>query len=239
MLFQYQIPVAYSMIALVRQLSKIERQPFHEFMCYWTAFNNIYTAIAEQKGYHAQLKTKKDGTIRTCRNGNVQIPDIKKALTEREEIELVFNEFDETLKHDLVLHTSSAFFVYRVPQWHGRLIEFDGSGQKLNGVLNVGYTIEDKYPVWSPVDIQAYERYAQSKPQKGDKDLLAKQILFLIYTVRNNTFHGGKMTDDDNDSNVIKKAIPLLSMIVDHFIDPVACESANISVTYEIDRFID
>lgn len=218
MLLEYQVPVAYSMIALARQSSRAERQPFQEFMCYWTAFNNIYTTLAEQKGYKAQLKTHKNGSIQTRPNGSVQIPEIKKALTEGKEIELAFDEFDEILKHELITHTNTNFFVYRIPQWHQFPIEFDGSGQRINGVMNVRYTIDAKHPVWSPIDIQTYERYVKNDPQKGDQDLLAKQILFLIYTVRNNTFHGGKRSDDANDSEVIEKAFPLLSMIVGYFI---------------------
>jgi len=218
MLSRYEVPVAYSMIALARQSSKFGPQPFQEYMCYWTAFNNIYTTLAEQKGHIARLRTQKDGSIRTRPNGSVQIPEVEKVLTEREEIELAFDEFSETLKHELVTHPNAKFFVYRIPKWHGRRIEFDGSGQRLNGVINLRYTVDEKHPVWSPIDIQAYERYSQAKPEKGDKDLLAKQILFVLYMVRNNTFHGGKRADDANDRKVIEKASPLLSMIVEHFI---------------------
>ena len=218
MLSRYEVPVAYSMVALARQSSRLEPQPFQDFMCYWTAFNNIYTTLAEQKGHTARLRTQKDGSIRTRLNGSVQIPEVENALTEREEIELAFGEFSENLKHELITHPSTKFFVYRIPKWHGRRIEFDDSGQRLNGVINLRYTADEKHPVWSPIDIQAYERYIQGKPEKGDKDLLARQMLFMIYTVRNNTFHGGKRADDANDREVMEKAFPLLSMIVEHFI---------------------
>jgi len=41
MLAIYEIPNAYSKVALANQISTISPQPFPEFMCYWTAFNSI------------------------------------------------------------------------------------------------------------------------------------------------------------------------------------------------------
>ena len=40
----------------------------------------------------------------------------------------------------------------------------------------------------------------------------------MIYTVRNNTFHGGKRADDANDTQVLTEALPLLAMIVKSFL---------------------
>lgn len=217
MLAQYEIPVAYSMVALAQQSAKLAPQPFQEFMCYWTAFNNIYTTIAERKGYFARLRTQKDGAIRTRENGSVLIPEVEMALKERDEIDLAYNEFSETLKKKLISHASTKFFVERTPKWHGFEIEFDENKQKLNGVINVRYTIDDKHPVWSPIDFGAYERYIQDKATPDDINLLSRQLIFLVYTVRNNTFHGGKRADDANDREVIEKALPLLKMIVESF----------------------
>ena len=98
MLTQYEIPAAYSMVALAELTAKITPQPFPEFMCYWTAFNNIYTTIAERKGYFARLRTQRDGTIRVRQNGNVLIPEVEMALGERNEIGLVYNEFNDVPK---------------------------------------------------------------------------------------------------------------------------------------------
>jgi hypothetical protein len=218
MLSRYEVPVAYSMIMLAHQSSKFEPQPFQEFMCYWTAFNNIYTTLAEQKGHGARLRKHKDGSIRTRPNGSLQIPEVEKIITEREEIASAFDEFSNTLKHGLITHPNTEFFINRIPKWHGHRIKTDATGQRLNGVMNLRYTVSAQHSVWSPIDIQAYERFMQGKHDQGDTDLLAKQILFMLYTVRNNTFHGGKRADDANDHEVVEKALPLLSMIVGHFI---------------------
>lgn len=217
MFHEYEIPVAYSMVALAQQCAKIAPQPFQEFMCYWTAFNNIYTAIAERNGYFARLRTQRDGTIRTRENGSVRIPEVEMALGERDEIDLAFNEFEEVLKKKLISHPSTRFFVGRTPRWHGREIQSDENDQKLNGVINVGYTIDHRNPVWSPVDFAAYERFVQGNATSEDISLLARQLIFLIYTIRNNTFHAGKRADDANDIEVVEMALPLLKMIVESF----------------------
>lgn len=49
-------------------------------------------------------------------------------------------------------------------------------------------------------------------------DPLARQILDVLYTIRNNAFHGGKRADDANDAEVLEKALPLLMMVVDSFL---------------------
>ena len=48
-------------------------------------------------------------------------------------------------------------------------------------------------------------------------DVLARQILDVLYTVRNNTFHGGKRADDATDREVLEMSLPLLVMIVESF----------------------
>ena len=217
MFAQHEIPVAYSMVALAHQATQITPEPFQELLCYWTAFNNIYTTITENRGHVARFQKLSDGTIRTIRNGSVLIPVVRMKLKERDEIDLAFEVFSVDLKRSLILHRNTKFFVYRHPKWHGREIEFDESGQKLNGVINIRYTINEKHPVWSPIDVPAYERYIRHQSEEDDEDLLARQILFLIYTVRNNTFHGGKQANDANDLEVVEKTLPLLKMVVEYF----------------------
>ena len=214
---QYEVPVAYSMV----NLAQLSTEPFQEFMCYWTAFNSIYSTLAEREGFIPQLKTRKDGTLKSRQNGSVLIPEIIPALSEHGEIELALSEFDTTLRHCLLDHPTFVFFVYRIPSWHGSHIEFDVLKQRVNGVLNVKYTSSVGHPVWSPIDIQAYERYLSGHPNSDDVDLLVKQLMYVIYTVRNNTFHGGKRADDANDLEVVQKALPLLKIIVEHFIHRV------------------
>ncbi len=218
MLHRLEVPVAYSMVELARNPTSAEHQPFHEFICYWTAFNNIYSTLAKRHIDVVELKTEEDGSIRTWLNGSVQIPRIKLNVKEREEILVAFEYFSDELKHELIIHPNTEFFVSRVPIWNGCEIEFDIKGQRVNGVIKIRDTVSEEYPIWSPIDIPAYERYVRDVPEEEDRDLLAKQIIFMLYSIRNNTVHAGKNADDANDREVIKKAIPLLSIVVNFFI---------------------
>jgi hypothetical protein len=214
----YEVPVAYSMVAMAAQTPPERRaDAMQQFMCYWAAFNNIYVTISERAGRRAQLRRNPDGSIRTREIAQVKIPEVS-TVSEREQIDSVFQQFPDDLKRALVEHTSAHFFVHRTPRWRGQPVVQDEGGQRLNGVLNVGYTIDARYPVWTPVDIIEFDAYQQGDRTAERRDALAKQILDVLYTVRNNTFHGGKRADDANDNQVLTEALPLLAMIVKSFV---------------------
>jgi len=50
------------------------------------------------------------------------------------------------------------------------------------------------------------------------RDILAHQIVKLLYAIRCNLMHGGKRYDDANDIDVVKNAFPLLESIVISFL---------------------
>lgn len=214
----YELPVAYSMIAAAKRLrpSRNSYHPFQKYIYYWTAFNNIYTTIAYSANRSTTLKKRPDGSIETRLNGGVQIPKVQ-VVSEQEQIGLAFAEFDNNLRHRLVTQQNVEFFVNRTPLWHGIAISTDAWGQRINGVLNVNYTVEEKYPVWSPIDVQSYNNYLMNSKDYQARDLLARQIIELLYTIRCNLLHGGKRFDDANDETVVENALPLLVMIVSAF----------------------
>ncbi len=195
------------------------------FTCYWAAFNNIYIVVAERRGLRPRIRTNADGSIRTRIVGQVNVPEVSPAR-EREQIGMAVEEFTDDLKRRLIEHPSARFFAYRTPQWHGQPIERDANGQRLNGVLNVGYTLDPKHPVWTPVDSQAFEDYHDGSRDATRKESLTRQIVDVLYTVRNNTFHGGKSPDDANDREVLEKALPLLVEIVESFVETRAAGDA-------------
>ena len=143
--------------------------------------------------------------------------------SEGEQIAEAVDLLTRDVKHYLISHPSVAFFVKRIPRFEGMPLEFDANGQRLNGVLNVGYTVSRAYPVWSPIDPALYVSYMGGDPDytkrtAADRDLLVRQIVAVLYTVRNNTFHGGKRADDSHDIEVAAMAYPLLKLIVDSFL---------------------
>lgn len=212
----YELPVAFSMIELAALSSQEDNLPFAEYTCYWTAFNNIYRTYADQKGLRPTIK-KKGGSIKFNIRGGVQIAQVE-SVPEWKQIANIFKSFSHELKHNLIIHESSRFFANRTPRINGTPLEFDGLGQRINGVLNVGQTIDRDHPVWSPIDVLKYNNYLMSPASDSDRNDLAEQILNILYTIRNNIVHGGKRADDANDYEVIGYAIPLLQMIVFDFL---------------------
>ena len=216
---RHELPIAYSMIAAAGRVRprRDGQHPFEKYFLLWTAFKNIYTTIASRQGRSTQLLIGDDGTVETCTNGNVKIPKVK-TVSEREQIHLALGEFDDKLKHNLIMHESTKFFVSRIPYWQGTQIEHDAFGQRVNGVINVSYTASTDYPVWSPIDTQTYERFLMKPNQEEDMDFLTRQIVDLLFTVSKNLMHISKKFDDGNDMTVIENALPLLEMIVAAFI---------------------
>lgn len=215
-LAQHEVPVAFSLVSLIKQGTGQFTHPIGQFTCYWAAFNNIYVTIADRAGHRPRLTKRRDGSIRRRVDGSVSIPEVS-PVSERQQIDSAFQRFSDDLKQRLIEHPSTRFFVYRTPYWKGRPIATDSNGQQLNGVLNVGYTLSVKNPVWAPIDTATFELY--SRADVAGRDLLSKQILNLLYTIRNNAFHGGKRADDAHDSEVLENGFPLLAMIVDSLVE--------------------
>jgi hypothetical protein len=213
-----EVPVAYSMVRMAAAISERLPDTMQRFMCYWAAFNNIYVTVSEQAGRRARLRRRnRDGSLRKRTAAQVRVPEVS-TVSEREQIDLSFQQFSGDLRRRLVEHPSARFFVYRTPLWRGRPITHNADGQRLNGVLNVGHTTDAQHPVWTPLDTVEFEAYHQSADTQVRIDALARQILNVLYTVRNNTFHGGKRADDANDMQVLREALLLLVMIVESFV---------------------
>jgi hypothetical protein len=209
-------PVAHSIMRLLRKSSEQSLEPFQEYVLYWVAFNNIYTTVAENEESKSFIPNS-DGNPKTFQLGDVTMRRVK-ALREKDQLEIVLNAFSDDLKYQLITHSSTKFFVYRAPKWRGKEIKFDKMGQRVNGVINVGKTISSDFPYWSPISVNLYESYIKAQQDEETREILSDQILKVLYTVRNNTFHGGKRFDDANDAEVLHKATPLLAMIVQSFL---------------------
>ena len=216
---RHELPLAHTMIETARRI-KPRRDGSHtyqHYFLYWTAFNQIYTTIAHRAGYRTRIKKNEDGTVLTTPNGHVNIPAVEIA-SETEQIHLALQEFDDDLKDALVLHNNTQYFVGRIPYWGGIKIESDAFGQRPNGVIHVNHTSSSQYPVWSPIDIQYFDEYLENPGDPEIRDFLARQIVDLLYTVRENFMQGGKKLDDANDLSVVEHALPMLELIVKSFL---------------------
>ena len=213
----YEVPVARSMLMRAESLTESDDNLIETFTYYWVAFNNIYVMVAERSGKAPRLKKDSGGSLSTRTVGTVKIPRVS-PVSERAQLDLAFQQFGNDLKRRLVEHPSTRFFAYRTPRWHDQPVETDIDGQSLNGVLNMGYTLGRDHPIWAPIDVGACECCCNGSADGRAWDAVASQILDLLYTVRNNLFHAGKVADDSSDRAVLKNALPLLKMIVESFV---------------------
>ena len=69
------------------------------------AFNNIYVTIAEQAGRQPQLQMNPDGSVKTRAIGHVDMPKVK-TVSEKEQLDLVFQSFSEDLNRRIVEHVT-------------------------------------------------------------------------------------------------------------------------------------
>ena len=217
---RYDMPVAASMVELAKRAARTggPLHPFQEYMCYWTAFNNIYATVTYMLGHATELTSNPDGSIVMRTVGGLEQATFKKPPDERRQIQYAVNQFDDDLVRRLLKHRSTGFFVYRAPKWKENVIRHDILRQRLNGVINVNYTVSKAYPIWTHIDTQKYERYIAGNTSRALRLSLTKQVVAVLYTVRNNLYHGGKRADDANDIEVVENALPLLQMIVAYFI---------------------
>ena len=154
--------------------------------------------------------------MQTRRVGSVKIVLVHPP-SEGQRIDAAWGQFDDGLKHRLVAHSSTAFFLRRRPMVLGQVAERDGFGQRLNGLVDVACTVDARYPVWSPIDGTAYNQYmAQGGTDPKARDLLARQIVDLLCTLHSNLLYGGG-NDEESGPDVIGQALPLLSEIVERF----------------------
>lgn len=215
---RHELPIAYLMIDAASRVKprRDGRHPFDKFFLLWTAFSHIYRAIAQQKGVHTQLVEREDGSIETYANGHVKISKVI-PVSENQQLSLAVQAMDDRLKHALIEHESTLFFLNRIPYWQGKPIEHDAFGQRVNGIINIAFTSRPDYPVWSPLDPQVYQTYLANPDRIQDRDFLAGQIVELLYTLSTNIMHISRDFDDGNDISVAQHALPLLEMIISSF----------------------
>jgi hypothetical protein len=207
--YTIEIPIAMSMIALAEQADHV----FQRYFSFWAAFNNIYALVGTRQGIVTRLDKDNNGQVRFRPDGSFSFPRV---ITPREidQIREAACQLDVGVKDALIKNPNVAFFVNRVPK--GAPGPHDSQGQPINGVLNITRTVNPNLPVWSPIEKQAYEHYLAG--DASSRDLLAEQIIFLLYTIRNNLVHGSKSPDEANDVEVVEKALPLLELVVEAFI---------------------
>lgn len=206
---EIEIPVAVSMLSLADRID----HPFQRYFCYWAAFNNIYTLVAERRGLTASFALDRNRQRKTEQKWTYTFPKVN-VPSEHAQISEAITQLDSQTKHSLISHPNIPFFVERQPQ--GVHSKFDATGQEINGVLNVNRTVNPQAPIWSPINRQEYQKFISG--DHSGQDILTEQIVFMMYAIRNNLLHGSKSPGEENDMNVVENALPLLELLVTAFV---------------------
>jgi hypothetical protein len=123
-------------------------------------------------------------------------------------------DLSDDTRDALIQHKSTRFFVNRKPRFQGIEVEHDINGQEMNGVLKVSMSIDINHTVWSPICKTEYEDAKDVNKLPQVRASLANSIIDILYTVRNNTFHGSKTVGEERDEEVVLNALPLLQIVV-------------------------
>ncbi len=205
--------VASAMLALVEHS---DSQPVQKFLCYWVAFTNIQIHLAAQAGLKPRFGLRKNGTLRTHNVHGVKMAEVS-LPTERAQYDKALASFSSDLKHQLILHESTRFFVYRAPVWQTYPRHQDALKQRLNGVANLALTLDARYPIWAPLDVQLYEHYLEGEQTQKASDALVHQIFDVLRTVYSNLLYAD-LDVAENSSVVVGHALALLTLIVHGFL---------------------
>lgn len=213
--------LARAMAELGRQAAQRPEQHASAYLCYWTAFTNIYAILATQQGARPHFGLRENGTLRTRRVGALKMAEVDPP-PERELLDKACAGLDAALKHKLVTHASARFFVQRTPVWQGKRIAVDGARQRLNGVLDLRCTFDARYPVWRHIDAALYTRYVRAaETGTGDeqtRDVLTRQFLDILQTVAHNLLYVDSLTSDENAPTVVDHALALLSGLIENWL---------------------
>ncbi len=196
-------PVAHSMVDHLDHRTRRPTTPFPRYACCWMAFNSIYFVA-----YRDHLQ---QGNPRPRNKPVNELP------SEAEHLQFIATRFTPRLTRRLLKLKAFQFFLNRRPRWHHGDVP-DINGVQPNGVTNIGKSIYSAQPVLAQLDRAMVARIDTPAQLPADQDALAAQIVFMLFTVRNNMFHGGKELLDPNANTVLRNAYMLLRRIVDSFL---------------------
>lgn len=198
------------------------------YLATWIAFNAVY--VTEYNRPYAQRVKSGPKYSPQPNEYGLRLVRLQRSPSERDMIRHAIKKLPTDFKRELINlpsptkkgDTCLGFFARRTPIWQDQEIVQDALGQLVNGVINVRKTISREEPYWSPVDQQALEHFVTEAAEgkvPNVPDILTKQVGDILYTVRNNLFHGCKGSDDAYDDKVLQNALQLLQAIVNFYID--------------------
>ncbi len=121
---------------------------------------------------------------------------------------------------DLILHPATLLGRSRpTAGWPSRGQQCLAYRQHPRGVLDVGSTLDPRYPVWSFVDANALRRYAGGERSPELSNRLLEQIAEVLATIHRNLLGTCQEAKGENDTELAARALPLLVALVKALMD--------------------
>lgn len=203
------VPVA---AAIADLAASLHGRPVAAFVCYWIAFANLCQVLARSNGVKAHFGLRQNGTLRMHKLGGLTMAEVYPPRWEQQ-MDSAFASLSEDLRHRLVSHPNVRFLVFRVPEIDGKPLRQDAHHQHPNGILDAGCTLDARYPVWSPIDLELYRHYVGGQQSPEVRDTLARQILSALWTLYRNLEGAGVDRAEAGDV-LVAQALPLLELVV-------------------------
>lgn len=215
LLYEYEVPVAVSM----RQYAHDVAEPMPKYALLWAAFNACYTTLyTSDTGRRRHIRRDESGRVTRDINGDVEVPRVSGGPSEGDQLRHLARQVPVNVLSalmDRIPADDPRSFLNRTPLLDMSTVETDADGYRLNGVINVGSSVSREYPVWAPLSLTWHERFRNGDRTTEIVEGLSRQVIWILYTVRNNLVHGGKRAHAENDVNVVEQAIPLLEVLLD------------------------
>lgn len=212
-------PIAYGMVRLSQRSNQ---NYFIRYMCFWSAFNNIYQYLSDQDGFGSRLVYDANQQLRIREVTGYLLPRVE-TEPETEAILRTIRKLSPEQRIKWLRLPEVLFFVERTPEGAkgvscpDRPGLFDRHGQRINGVLNRTRTVDSLHPYYAPIDMEKYKAFLEG--DTSHTELLTNQLALLLYTVRNNLMYGHKEITSNNDSELVRNAYPLLEYLVRCFVN--------------------
>jgi len=204
-------PIAETILALAHGPAT---EPVAAYLVVWTALSHVAKVVATRAGVRARFALRQNGTLRVRKVGALKMPEV---IRPREEhlLSAALETLDADASTRLIAHTAVRYFCRRVPVLGGERVTQDAYRQRPRGVLDVGATLDPRYPVWSFVDAALLQRYLGGEQTAEACQRLLGQIAEVLATIHRNLLGAEEAQQGEANAELATRALPLLTALVE------------------------
>lgn len=212
---ELRCPVA---VRLLKLADGQQSDPVVAYLLAWSALEHVSCVVGEATGLRARFALHQNGVLRVRKEGGHKMPEI--VLPRHEDLlNRALKSVAPDACRDLILHPATRYLAGRIPLLDGRPVVSDAYRQHPRGVLDVGSTLDPRYPVWSFVDANALRRYAGGERSPELSNRLLEQIAEVLATIHRNLLGTCQEAKGENDTELAARALPLLVALVKALMD--------------------